>query len=365
MAAKRKILCIDDTPAVLHLLGQAFIKAGYQVTTASDGKSGLDMALTTAPDVIVSDVVMPEMTGYELCRTLKNNPATRSIPIILLTARGDAASTVKGFEAGADEYIPKPFNMHEVLARVERILRWVAPPAGQAAQINGTLEKTPLFDLLRFCEEHRISGTIQLTRTLAQGATETSQIHLERGEITAIALRDLADIAEALDQLLEWHNGVFVVQQEALQFPGVDAEPTDEPVNAPAEQTAESAASQRQAAFQTILQELQAQSEDLHYAVLLDSQGQLLNAVTSKPGQALDILRATIAQAVAFSARLSQEFELGAPTEILMSSAAKILVFYPLEQVGALGVGTVKEQQGMLRWNCREAILKIQDARNT
>ena len=113
-----RILVVDDTPANIQALAGTLKEKGYQISVATNGKQALEAVQRVRPDLILLDVMMPEMDGFETCRRLKGAEGTRDIPIIFLTARTDTADIVNGFELGAVDYVPKPFNAHELLARV-------------------------------------------------------------------------------------------------------------------------------------------------------------------------------------------------------------------------------------------------------
>ena len=113
-----RILVVDDTPANLQALAATLKEKGYQISVATNGKQALEAVTRIRPDLILLDVMMPEMDGFEACRRLKSTDATSDIPIIFLTARTETEDIVKGFELGAVDYVPKPFNAPELLARV-------------------------------------------------------------------------------------------------------------------------------------------------------------------------------------------------------------------------------------------------------
>jgi diguanylate cyclase (GGDEF)-like protein len=120
--SKGTILVVDDTPANLELLKTILTRAGYEVCVAVDGKSGIEGAQFSAPDLILLDIMMPGMNGYDVCANLKADEATRHIPIIFISALDDALDKVKAFSAGGIDYISKPFQFKEVLARVQNQL---------------------------------------------------------------------------------------------------------------------------------------------------------------------------------------------------------------------------------------------------
>lgn len=118
---RAKILIVEDEPNMVVGLRDNFEFEGYEVFTARDGVEGLQLALEASPDLVVLDVMMPRMSGLEVCKRLRAQRA--SIPIIMLTARGQEVDKVVGLELGADDYVTKPFSIRELLARVKAVLR--------------------------------------------------------------------------------------------------------------------------------------------------------------------------------------------------------------------------------------------------
>ncbi len=116
-----KILIVEDEPNMVSGLRDNFEYEGYEVITAGDGVEGLNRALADSPDLVVLDVMMPRMSGLDVCKQLKAKRP--SIPIIMLTARGQEVDKVVGLELGADDYVTKPFSIRELLARVKAVLR--------------------------------------------------------------------------------------------------------------------------------------------------------------------------------------------------------------------------------------------------
>src|SRR3974377_966885 len=116
-----KILIVEDEPNMVAGLRDNFEYEGFQVITALDGVEGLERALKDSPDLVVLDVMMPRMSGLDVCKQLKSKRP--SIPIIMLTARGQEVDKVVGLELGADDYVTKPFSIRELLARVKAVLR--------------------------------------------------------------------------------------------------------------------------------------------------------------------------------------------------------------------------------------------------
>jgi len=122
MDSKKRILIVDDTIDAVELLRKRLRSEGYDTAEAYDGEEGLKKVVEYNPDLIVLDVMMPKIDGYEVCHRLKLDETTRYIPIIMLTAKSDVASKVKGLDIGADDYLPKPFDYKELSARVRSLL---------------------------------------------------------------------------------------------------------------------------------------------------------------------------------------------------------------------------------------------------
>ena len=116
------VLVADDDSDILSLVAFRLERAGYDVVTAADGEEALRLALDRTPDLAVLDVMMPKMTGYDVTREIRQNDAVRQMPIILLTARVQEGDVARGFDAGADDYIKKPFSPQELRARVQAVL---------------------------------------------------------------------------------------------------------------------------------------------------------------------------------------------------------------------------------------------------
>lgn len=126
---RTRILIVEDEPAMVAGLRDNFEYEGYDVISAGDGVQGLERALAEHPDLVVLDVMMPRMSGLDVCKQLKAKRP--SMPIIMLTARGQEIDKVVGLELGADDYVTKPFSIRELMARVKAVLRRVAPQSAR------------------------------------------------------------------------------------------------------------------------------------------------------------------------------------------------------------------------------------------
>jgi two-component system phosphate regulon response regulator PhoB len=125
------VLVIEDETDLVTLLTYNLEKEGFRTRAAHDGEEGLLLATEERPDLILLDWMLPHRSGLEICRQLQRKPETRSIPVIMLTARGEESDRVRGLDSGADDYLAKPFSMTELLARIRAVLRRAAPAIGE------------------------------------------------------------------------------------------------------------------------------------------------------------------------------------------------------------------------------------------
>ncbi|HYR51324.1 MAG TPA: response regulator [Candidatus Dormibacteraeota bacterium] len=120
--SKGKILVVDDEIYIVHILDFSLGMEGYEVVTALDGEQALEKVKTEKPDLIVLDIMMPKLDGYEVCKNIKSNAATQHIPVILLSAKGRNVDQKLGFDVGADDYITKPFSPRKLVERINQLL---------------------------------------------------------------------------------------------------------------------------------------------------------------------------------------------------------------------------------------------------
>ncbi len=191
-----KILVVDDDPNALRLVSYALQAEGYVVAVASSGAEALSRLGSERPDLIILDVMMPDMSGLELCQRVRSNPATVRLPILILSARGLVADRISGLKSGADDYLPKPADTGELIARVEALL-------GRAAFAKGGPTPSP-GRLLAFLGAKGGVGTttvvVNIATLLAEQGKAVSLVELRPGVGTAATLlklqpiRDLADL---------------------------------------------------------------------------------------------------------------------------------------------------------------------------
>ena len=124
---QKKILLVEDDADLVELLRFNLKKAGYRVGTAADGIEALKKARSLKPDLILLDLMLPELDGLAVCETLRRNPPTALIPILMLTAVTSQLARLSGLEAGANDYMTKPFSPKELVGRIQKLLRGMAP----------------------------------------------------------------------------------------------------------------------------------------------------------------------------------------------------------------------------------------------
>jgi len=196
----KRILVIDDLPENVFMLQDRLEHEGYEILTAYDGKSGIEKAQTELPDLILLDVMMPGINGIEVCKTLVNNNKTSDIPIILVTAKTGAEDTKEGLDAGAYDYIKKPFNKIELLARVKSALK-----LSEANKLLLLTEKRSTFFATVVTTNHKIKQPL----TLLSLSSAAIKRELTKDEISKDVLTDklkyidaaVKEITDVLDQL--------------------------------------------------------------------------------------------------------------------------------------------------------------------
>src|SRR6266498_1894061 len=138
-----RVLIVEDEPDIRGLLAFHLEREGYQVVKSTNGADALRQVRAMPPDLVLLDLMLPEMDGLEVCRRLRQDPATARLPIVMLTAKGDEVDRVLGLEIGADDYVVKPFSPKELLARVRAVLRRSRPAPGSAPTTLGALTIDP------------------------------------------------------------------------------------------------------------------------------------------------------------------------------------------------------------------------------
>src|SRR4051812_16522110 len=132
-----RVLIVDDDPDIQRLVSYNLTQAGYEVATAETGRTALESVQKHPPDLIILDLMLPDVDGMEVCRTLRQREDSRRIPIVMLTARGEEIDRVIGFELGADDYVMKPFSPRELVLRVKSIFRRMKDERSDLLRVGG------------------------------------------------------------------------------------------------------------------------------------------------------------------------------------------------------------------------------------
>lgn len=219
-----KVLVVDDTPMNVKMLADILSFKGYQVVTAGGGNEGLAKVESEKPDLVLLDVMMPDLDGYSVCRAIRANPNTAILPVVMVTALDPVEERVKGLEAGADDFLSKPVNQPELLARVRSLLRIkefhdrVQVQARELADWNRTLEQRVAEGVREIEQMGRLKRFLspQIADLIVSGTLDSTTEDLlksHRREITVVfldlrgftAFTETADPEEVMEVLHEYH----------------------------------------------------------------------------------------------------------------------------------------------------------------
>lgn len=206
MAAK--ILIVDDNPSVLKLLNINLSKAGYEIVEAENGEQAFDVANKTLPDLIISDIMMPQMDGLELCWMIRENSKVPLVPFIFLTSFDDQETEIKGFRAGADKYLNKPIERKDLLEKVAELLnRNKKVNAVQEEEMDkkgfaGDLVDLSIVELVQMLNLNKKSGTLHIEDSSG------GKIYLKDGHLYAAECGNLKG-EEAVYELVKIQEGKF------------------------------------------------------------------------------------------------------------------------------------------------------------
>ena len=249
-----RILAVDDTPENLEILRIRLEANGYEVLLAADGEEGLVAARSVEPDLILLDIMMPKRDGISVVRELKGDPALKSIPVILVTAKSDTRDVVEGLDAGGDDYLTKPFDHSALLARVRSMLRqkalhdMVQEQAESLANWNRTLEERVSEQVSEIERINRLRRFLpeQVANLIVSSNEESDLLKSHRREVTVVfcdlrgftAFSEIAEPEEVMAVLGEYHaclgtlidshhgtlerfigDGVLVVFNDPIQHP--------------------------------------------------------------------------------------------------------------------------------------------------
>ena len=196
-----RILVVDDTPVNVKLLADLLTVKGYTVSTAANGTEALERIERERPDLVLLDVMMPGLSGYEVCRKVRDNPATAMLPVVMVTALDPVQERVKGIEAGADDFLTKPINQPEMLARVRSLLR-VKELWDRLADLNATLERRvheQVTQLERLGRLKRFFSPALAEAILSGDAEDPLKSHRRDITVAFLDLRGFTAFAETAD----------------------------------------------------------------------------------------------------------------------------------------------------------------------
>lgn len=211
----KRVLVVDDDPLVCKLVAAGLEEANFAVKIVHDGKAAFDLARLLPFDLLVLDVVMPEMDGFQLLRELRSRPETAMVPVIFLTAQKADEDRVLGFKLGADDYLPKPFNIDELVMRVERILKHAPARKDRLAQkrsLEGTLDSVGLGPLLTLLEMEHKSGLLRLSNERSKAILYLKDGNVIRTRRNSGGLRNEEIVYDAL----HWTEGSFQFKPERV-----------------------------------------------------------------------------------------------------------------------------------------------------
>lgn len=228
--AKSRILVADDDAWILRMVTTVLEKRGYDVDTACDGEEAYEKAITSPPDLLITDVMMPNMDGWSLVKALRGRPEFAFVPVIFLTALGSDDDRIRGFRLGADDYLPKPFRFEELDLRVNKTMQRTqmleaaareqidAPRHRRAstqevsqerADLEGNLSQVGVSSLLVLLEMERKTGILTITRDDEDEVS--AKLYIRNGHTIAAEIVGLEEPRNELAVyfILEWSSGNF------------------------------------------------------------------------------------------------------------------------------------------------------------
>ncbi|MBN2496491.1 MAG: response regulator [Deltaproteobacteria bacterium] len=206
MGDSRRILVVDDDPVLLQLVTSMLERIGHTVFTAENGRQGLDRAQAERPDLIIADVLMPVMDGWDLVEQLRCSEHLMLTPIIFLTALDGDEDRHRGYRLGAEAFLTKPFRLEDLEQRIQEVL-------SKSVALSGKLDMLPLSTVLTVLEIERKSGV------LTAHNDSKGLIFLSDGHVLDASLQGFADPREAVFEMLSWKCGEFKVDFKTVDVP--------------------------------------------------------------------------------------------------------------------------------------------------
>jgi CheY-like chemotaxis protein len=207
----KRILVVDDSPTVRRLLNGELSKRGYEVLSADDGQQGLATAIADLPDLIISDINMPGMDGWEFCWHVRKHEQLRQIPFVFLSDRDEISDRVRGLEIGAEDYITKPFVVEDLIGRMEVVMSRKKVSTEQESttlesSLSGQLNTFNLPDLLQNINMLGKSGVLEITRDA------NAKVFIQKGECINAEVGPVAG-KKAFFRILTWKDGSFAFRE--------------------------------------------------------------------------------------------------------------------------------------------------------
>jgi CheY-like chemotaxis protein len=211
MSGKKTLLLVEDeSPILLSVQRILELSGNFEVLAAANGKQALNIIKRIIPDLIISDIAMPEMDGIEFCKKIREMESTKAIPFIFLTGKKDRV--LEAIQTGSDDYIIKPFQVEELLAKINAMFRRIEMSREQAQLQKGSLKEYSLDEILHLCTSQAMSGEIILQKN-----GEECRIIIDRGEITNVTYKELSEDV-ALDAARQWTEGTFLLRSRTLNL---------------------------------------------------------------------------------------------------------------------------------------------------